>query len=68
MGETAEERARRLALRHGEPSVTWYGNLGGAEWCGGSELFINHTPCVEIVFKASQRCTLVKFTKFNFKF
>jgi len=71
MGETAEERRRRLARQITINSC--YGNLGGAEWWGGSELVINQNPCVEIVLTSSQRCTLginplVKFNKFNFKF
>jgi hypothetical protein len=71
MHETAAERERRLARQITINS--WYGNLGGAEWWGGSELVINQSPCVEIVLTSSQRCTLgvdplIKFTKYKFNF
>ena len=71
MGETAEERRRRLARQITINS--YYGNLGGAEWWGGSELVINQNPCVEIPISYGNELTLgvdplVKFTKYIFKF
>ena len=81
MGETAEERARRLVRMITINST--YGNIGG-----GSELWYDEfpsmdfdytslypeiNPCAEITIASSQRCTLgdnplVKFTKFKFNF
>ena len=62
MGETAEERRRRLARL---AINSWYGNLG--------DLVINkwyYNPCTEIMLTPSQLGAnpLVKFTKFKFKF
>ena len=68
MGETAEERQRRLARQITINSG--YGNLGDLD------LVINNwccNPCTEIMLTSSGLCTLgtnplVKFTKFKFKF
>jgi hypothetical protein len=73
MGETAEERARRLARQITINSC--YGNLGGAEWWGGSELVINQSPCVEIYdhttiyyFRQPKVSLVKKYSKNSFKF
>jgi len=71
MGETAEERERRLARQ--VTINSWYGNLG--------DLVINNlwtNPCAEIMLTPSHLSMLkqsqlranplVKFTKFKFKF
>jgi len=58
MGETAEERQRRLARWARQITInSGYGNL----W---------NNPCAEIMLTPSQLGTnpLVKFTKFKFKF
>lgn len=66
MGETAEERQRRLARWARQITInSGYGNLG--------DLVINNlwtNPCAEIMLTPSQLRTnpLVKFTKFKFKF
>lgn len=81
MGETAEERARRLARMITINST--YGNIGGGEsWYRVSDFIMDFdntslypeiNPCGEITIASSQRCTLgynplVKFTKFKFNF
>jgi hypothetical protein len=73
MHETAAERERRLRQLDVTAESLWYGNLGGAEWWGGSELVINQNPCVEIPISYGNELTLgvdplVKFTKYIFKF
>lgn len=80
MGETAEERARRLARM---VINSTYGNIGGGSefWYDADRIVAVHrqiseemtNPCAEITIASSQRCTLgynplVKFTKFKFNF
>jgi len=70
MGETAEERQRRLATNMTINS--WCGNLGGDDWEVVRNWLLTN-PCEEILMTSSQRLALgtnplVKFNKFKFKF
>ena len=71
MGETAEERARRLRQIGGGES--WYRVSNFIIDFDHTSLYPEINPCGEITIASSQRCTLgdnplVKFTKFKFNF
>lgn len=71
MGETAEERARRLSQIGGGESMYRVSNfIMDFDY---ASLYPAINPCAEITIASSQRCTLgdnplVKFTKFKFNF
>ena len=71
MGETAEERARRLRQIGGGES--WYRVSNHIMDFDYTSLYPEINPCAEITIALSQRFTLgdnplVKFTKFKFNF
>ena len=75
MGETAEERARRLRqiVGGGESWESWYRVSNLIMDFDHTSLYPEINPCGEITIASSQRCTLgynplVKFTKFKFNF
>lgn len=71
MGETAEERARRLSQIGGGESMYRVSNfIMDFDY---ASLYPAINPCAEIMITSSQQCTLgdnplVKFTKYKFNF